>query len=209
MLFKSSLCILALLSILSCNSYIRKDKGDGVTLTAEEALNPSYATIQNKIVQPYCLSCHGSDGGVNLENYANVVRFINPMSASIEHGYMPPGQPLPNDLKQLLSTWVANGHPENGIPMTPPPPVDLVPTFASISKNILEPKCASCHDSSGDTPITDYAYLKKSSWVVSNNLEKSLLYQSIVKGEMPPDGKLSDLEIKTINTWISNGANND
>jgi mono/diheme cytochrome c family protein len=176
-----------------------------------------FSTIQTKVIQPYCISCHSSAGGnadgVNLENYSNVLHYIDKVqdTVAVRHS-MPPGQPLSKGLQQLLVTWISNGSPEHtsqgAPPSTPPTPTEpLVATFTSISKNIFVPKCAVCHGAGGNTPITSYDFLKKG-WVVANDL-KSPLYLAINGGGMPPSEPLTQNEIDTIGAWITDGAKNN
>jgi hypothetical protein len=46
-------------------------------------------------------------------------------------------------------------------------------------------------------------------WIVPNDLGQSSLYDSLKSGRMPPGGKLTQAEIDTIGTWITDGAKNN
>ena len=202
-----------------CNYSNPKDQGDNAQMISG---NADFSTIQAKVIQPYCISCHSSAGGnadgINLENYSNVLHYIDRVqdTVAIRHS-MPPGQPLSKGLQQLLVTWIANGSPEHttpgaapaepqpSTPTTPAEPLDA--TFTSISKNIFVPKCAVCHGADSNTPITSYDFLKKG-WVVANDL-KSPLYVAVKNGQMPPGQPLSQTEIDTIGAWITDGAKNN
>lgn len=78
------------------------------------------------------------------------------------------------------------------------------PTFKSIRRRILEPRCVSCHTSlvSHQMVIQD--------WVRPGNPSRSQLYTIVQSGEMPLYGeKLKDPELESLKTWIIQGAPND
>lgn len=169
--------------------------------------------------------CHssagGNAGGINVENYSNVMHYIDRIQDSVAiHQTMPPGKPVSKKLQQLLVTWISNGSPEHATPGTPateptePPATSepLQPTFSSISKNIFAPKCVMCHGPGGSAenlPVTDYNFLLKSMWIVPHDLGQSSLYDSVKSGRMPPSGNLSQTEIDVIGAWITDGAKNN
>jgi uncharacterized membrane protein len=88
--------------------------------------NVTYAVNVKPILQASCYSCHSnsnalhSGGGVALENYTDVVSFVNngKLMGTIRHdsGYIP----MPNGGGKLtdceinqLQTWIDNGKPNN------------------------------------------------------------------------------------------------
>ena len=82
-------------------------------------------------------------------------------------------------------------------------------------QSLLREKCFSCHG--GKTRKADLNLAtaegiakggESGALIVPREPEKSLLYEKIHSGEMPPDEKdrLSDAEIKLIERWILNGA---
>jgi uncharacterized membrane protein len=220
-----TLSLIGLLSMATaCNSYVAKDSGGPLVVGGE---SPDFSTIQTNILQPKCVACHstagGNAGGINVENYANVIHSIDQIQDSLTvKQTMPPGQPLPGGLQTLFTTWVRNGAPEHTAgggespgPQpnpSPTPSEDLQSTFSSISKNILEPKCVMCHGPGGSAeklPVKDYGFLIKYEWIVPNDTTQSLLYESVKQGRMPPSGPLSQKEIDTIAAWINDGAANN
>ena len=90
----------------------------------------------------------------------------------------------------------------------------LAPTFASIQKNILQPKCNTCH--AGARPahgldFSSYGGLVHSAshpdLVVPGQPERSGLIEALRHGNMPMNADpLSEDEISAISTWIANGA---
>lgn len=73
-------------------------------------------------------------------------------------------------------------------------------------KTIVTNNCAGCHSTgSSNGNLTDYNTLK--AYAQSGSLVGSLKGQGYT--QMPPGGKLSDCDIKGIQNWVTNGANND
>ncbi|RYZ69001.1 MAG: hypothetical protein EOP09_08475 [Proteobacteria bacterium] len=102
----------------ACN--FREDKLDGdedSPLIAEADLH--YSVVNDKVIRPYCLSCHsaagGNQGGVNIETFANVTAQLpNIKGAAIENLSMPPASAttLPTSSYNLLKAWIEAGGPE-------------------------------------------------------------------------------------------------
>ena len=83
---------------------------------------------------------------------------------------------------------------------------------------LLQAKCVSCHGEKtrkADLNLTTAAAAARGGesgpGIVPGDPDKSLLYEKIYVGEMPPDDtdRLSDAEIKLVERWIRNGAVND
>lgn len=73
-------------------------------------------------------------------------------------------------------------------------------------KTIVTNNCAGCHSTgSSNGNLTDYNTLK--AYALSGALIGSLKGQGY--SQMPPGGKLNDCDIKGIQNWVTNGANND
>jgi len=108
------------------------DSGQGVTGGA----GLDFASVKAQFFQPQCLRCHsnvgGNKGGINLETYANVSRFLNRAQSAVNSGVMPPAGPLPANIKSILNNWIVAGAPEfasvnPGAPDTSNPPVNSNP----------------------------------------------------------------------------------
>lgn len=81
--------------------------------------------------------------------------------------------------------------------------VPVTPTFGSIQRIVIGPKCLQCHSS-----LSTYAGVMQI--VEPGNPGSSAFYESIRSGEMPQRSpKLSKAEVQAVQTWILNGANHD
>lgn len=81
--------------------------------------------------------------------------------------------------------------------------VAVPPTYSSIQKIVIGPKCLQCH-----TSLATYSGVMRI--VDPGNPGSSPFYESIQSGEMPQRSpKLSSVELQAVRTWISNGAQND
>jgi Planctomycete cytochrome C len=98
-------------------------------------------------------------------------------------------------------------HPQQAVPVTV--------TFTKDVRPILEAKCAACHGKdkkSGGLDVQTVASLRKGGdggpSLVPGMPEKSLLWDDIGGGRMPPKGKpgLTAAEKKVIQAWIARGA---
>jgi len=75
------------------------------------------------IIEKYALAAHGGNGGVFLENYNDILKYVvagKPeesmlYKALIGDGLkrMPPDAPLPNELIQTIYTWILQGAKNN------------------------------------------------------------------------------------------------
>ena len=76
------------------------------------------------------------------------------------------------------------------------------PTYTWINKNIIQPKCASCHDfSTYESLIED---------VLPGRADQSPLYTETKNGSMPMGGEpLTEDELDAIQQWIQDGAPNN
>jgi uncharacterized membrane protein len=193
---------------------------------ANPGLVPTFASINEFIIQPKCVSCHNSSlksGNYDMSNYTNtvvnsmVVPFnptTSPLYLRVADGTMAPGSPLSATEKQAIAQWITNGGLNDGTvapPVSPTPtPIPLTATFTSISQNILFPKCLSCHNATlardGYSVATYQATMKR---VVAGNASSSGLYQSVLS-DMPQGlPSLTNAEKAAIQNWINNGALNN
>lgn len=74
--------------------------------------------VMDAVITKSCVSCHseesGNEGGVNLENYDNVIRFARKVKATVEDGSMPPRRktPLTAEQKKMIVDWLEAGGKE-------------------------------------------------------------------------------------------------
>ncbi len=209
-----------------CNYHYEKNPSNGSdTSPSDELINSvSYEEVKQKVFLPKCISCHGSSGGVNLETYAPAQSHLDKIyQATIIDRRMPkaPFPPLNGEELLLLSAWIqAKGpkDPLNGTPTPESPPEVLLPTFASIKKNILDLKCLICHSEGGEAariPLSTINDLVNSPLeiVIPGNPQESglilVLLENARKKMPPPESGISPVpheEIETIKEWILNDA---
>jgi uncharacterized membrane protein len=110
---------LALLTTLAaCNfQEIKGDQTAGFGSFTPSDLN--YASINQRIIEPYCLGCHsvagGNRGGINLETYDAIAsRLPSIRRTVVEQRTMPPSSSpqLPAEAITMLDAWLTAGAPE-------------------------------------------------------------------------------------------------
>ena len=77
---------------------------------------------------------------------------------------------------------------------------------------IFTANCVACHDTGGTPP--DFTAGKSytaivPAYVTAGDASSSDLYEALVSGYMPPDGKLSAEDIEIVKNWINQGAKNN
>jgi uncharacterized membrane protein len=195
---------------------------DDVFVSQELLAKISYAEVKRVVFDPSCISCHGQSGNVNLEDFENTRAHLEDIKkTSLLSRKMPkaPFTTLDQTQLQYLTAWYKAGNPQFAADPNPePPPVVLLPTFASIKKNIIDKKCLSCHNPNGDAdrvPLDTVEAMINSPLeiIIPNNSEESgfiLVTKEGARGKMPPPRSgitaisASDLEI--IKEWINKGA---
>jgi uncharacterized membrane protein len=219
------LLLFASVAVFSCSYSEQKAAPGVVKVPAEMIANSSFAEVYAKVLQPKCVGCHGSQGGVNLETFGNARSFLARIRASAVMARRMPLAPVPplSEAELLtLAAWVEAGGPElpqNGAP-TPNPLPRLEPTYSSIRANILVPKCITCHQPGEDAkniPLLTRDDLLNSPHeiVLPGNPDESgiiVVTQPGARDKMPPPesgmSPLTQEEIAVIKDWITNGASN-
>lgn len=213
----SGIFVMVLVGTLSsCGFYRPKNQDGGFSFNQSEL---SFDLVKSRVLAPRCVACHNSasaKGGVILDNYDDVKANLGRIeTAALVNQTMPPTGPLSDSSKELLRAWIDAGAPREGSGATQP---TLEATFTSIRKNVFEAKCVVCHTAGGTAekvPLVDYTTLLNSprELVLPGNPTESALVLSIEAtddNQMPPKdsglGRLSDLEISTIKSWIQDGA---
>lgn len=98
-----------------------------------------------------------------------------------------------------------------GMGGAPVPTGDAVSFKESVAP-ILVAKCGNCHvnQSRGDFSAASYTALVNSTTIAFGKPDDSRLVEVIANGEMPKGGgRVSDAELKTLKTWIAQGAKFD
>lgn len=157
--------------------------------------------------------------GVNLTSYTNIIRYVIPGNAANSKLYKviiktngdrmppPPMPPLSAAQKALIQKWINQGARNNsciGACDT------AVFTYSGAVKNIMESKCAGCHNPGnlgGNIDLSTYNGVK--TVALNGKLYGSVAQQSGYS-PMPKNGaKLSDCEIRQIQKWVAAGSLNN
>lgn len=140
-------------------------------------------------------------------------RIIYDWIVSLSPGATPTPAPTltPTPTPSSTVTPAPTATPRPGATPTPnptptPTPVNLA-TFTYINANILQPKCVSCHGTSGGYSYANYTATLRS--VVPGNPNASLLYTETASGSMPKRTRLTTQEVDLIRSWIQAGALNN
>ena len=223
--------IASIITFLSCLlilfencSMVGRPQGSGGSGDASLALQG----LAMKVIQARCISCHNAQmpsGGVDyLTNQDALLyyRLVVPGEPELSYLYTlisdgempPPPDHLPASEVKAVYDWIKDGFSQPGLGVTPPtPPATLGPTFASINRLILQPKCLGCHNSGNSQGGVSFSsYASTMNTVQPGNINASSLYTSTVRpgGDMPRgSAPLSSAEMSTIQTWIVNGAMNN
>lgn len=216
-----ALNIIGLVLVVTGCTFAKHKPGSGaaesVTNICKDSLD--YKVVHTSLIQPKCLACHGAGSGlVNLDTFEKVKNNIARIQAAVQAGRMPPNNPLGENEKVLLTTWIDAGTPEsvatnatacnsNGgsdgggvIPI----PV-LAPNYESISKMILEPRCLACHDAGSSLDFSTYtAIISHTDLFTSPAGEDGDFVEAVASGMMPPKKlpKLSPEEVDVIRQWV-------
>src|SRR5947209_7490729 len=119
------------------------------------AAEANYSYVQSNMLIPYCISCHGSSGGVSLESIDGIRQNSESILKVVADHSMPKG---PNNMneeqRRVLWWWVKNGAPVGSGPVQLPyktfPPLSddeaaQKLNYTYIRDTIFIPKCISCH----------------------------------------------------------------
>lgn len=187
----------------------------------------SFDIVEQKaiaVLNAKCATCHNAsspNGGVVMDMDSLLASGavvptepgISPLFQAISNGRMPPSRPMAQEDIMAISEWITKMSKDGGVVLPPDAPLPLGPTFASISKNILVPKCLRCHNAANSAGGVNYATYNSASNTVQKTLPmNSSFYTSVaVRNTMPKDapGSLSTDERTAIFNWITaGGANN-
>lgn len=208
-----------LLPLFGCNYTKLKDPNGSdntrFSLPADQRADLSYGLVARRVLIPKCVSCHGTSGGVSLENYSDTLRHLDAIKRTVfETRSMPKQGALDDRELSILWTWMEMGAPENAENGEPGPQLPpLEGTYDSIAKNIFEPKCVACHsagNSAARIPLTKDELLNSPlELVIPGNADESGLVIAVERTDdkrMPPakDGysALKAEEMQAIREWI-------
>lgn len=219
--FKIPTVLLSCVLLSSCGNYFNQKMTEpAIDQSTQDKLSSDFASVKEAVFSARCVSCHQQ-----YSTYQGVIRELPAIQAAVASNRMPKsGGPLTENQKSILSAWIAKGAPdEAGEPSQPNVPMALEPTWESLSKNVIFPKCLVCHNPQGQAKFLDLSnrqiifdnrnrtFGDGSKLIDLDMPEKSYLLQ-ILKDEeepMPPVWsnipRLTQDELKTLNQWLSRG----
>lgn len=235
---KYNLLLILTVSLLSGCGFLNKTGNQLAASLTNTALGSGFQIVDPALnsqaltlIGTRCNSCHSSSstglGGYrSSDSLEQMVAsgMVIPGNANASRVYirsidnsMPPGAPLSQMEKDLIRNWINTGlKPASGSgPAPTPTPVFVEPTFASISRNILVPKCVFCHGPTMAKSGVRYDTYQFTLETVRPGLAtESDLYKETLKtggGVMPPAPAphLNQLELEAIRNWINSGAANN
>lgn len=223
--------VLEILLVVSGCRFYYEEKLPKAPARSVELSEVSYQEVNDEVLGPRCIPCHGNSGGINLESYQKVIDNLAAVErAALIDRTMPKYGALTATEYSLLAAWIRAGAPEKAKPPTPTPtppapnptptpmpiptPEPLKPTFLSIKENIFDRHCYDCHSPSGiasDVLFDTLEGILRSprDLVLPRNYEDSGLYIALTREDskrMPPGGSLKPDEIAVIKEWIEIGA---
>ena len=190
-----------------------------------DTLDVTYTADVYPIFDQYCVFCHGApipEAGIDLTNYEDValVAQSGQLLGSINHD--PGYSPMPKDGNKLsfcqirtITIWINDTtFPSPGNPCDP----DTV-YFEKDLLPLLQSSCAQpgCHDAitmEDGVRLTDYASVMATAGVKPFDPEGSDIYEVVTETDPdkrmppPPSAPWSQENIKLLNTWIAQGAQN-
>ena len=196
------------------------------SFSVEELQVASLQLLENK-----CATCHNSTmaaGGIDyitdlnsLIYYRDVVA-TEPMLSPLYTVLTNNDQHM-NILSQaesdLIFRWITDGFTEPAIVTQPSGggAAAISPTYSSISSQILNLNCTSCHGANaaaqgGGLNFTTYNNIMATGTITARDANNSVFYQALVRTaqRMPLNGAaLTTAEIQAIANWINDGAPNN
>jgi hypothetical protein len=183
------------------------------------------------LIQSSCgkVSCHDvatHKGDYVLTNYNTLmqnsegIQPYNPNSSKIYQVTSPaagedimppsPNPALTTDQRELLRQWIANGALNSNCPWTTCDTTGTI-TYTTHIQPFIQNYCIGCHNpsnASGGVILNSYTQVKFYSDSLRNSTPVLLGALSHSAGfiPMPPSGKLSTCQIRTVELWINNGS---
>ncbi|MFY7928380.1 MAG: hypothetical protein ACOVS5_05885 [Oligoflexus sp.] len=117
--------LLTSLLLTACNFREEKNQATDkpVDLPTFDSAQLTYAEVKDKVLDPYCTSCHSDAGGnlgaTNLDSYAAVkakAERVRVRTLEDKNSPMPPGGAIDLSSKALLKAWLDQGAPETTNP---------------------------------------------------------------------------------------------
>ncbi|MNK77674.1 hypothetical protein D3C87_972820 [compost metagenome] len=211
------------------------DKVAGISLAQMSEMDLNFETVR-KISLSTCLECH-TTGNHSIDTPAKLLEHKNEVLDSVRNKTMPPkssGYAALNECEtKILETWIEERTQNRSVvskvkdipacagakPPEPKPKTDFTKlplSFENLQREILAPKCLSCHatDSPGYQYALDDLERMKDNELILATADESLMYQVTIPGRvkyfMPPKKSglqpLTDEERDYMKRWIEDGA---
>jgi hypothetical protein len=187
-------------------------------------LEPSIESLQTKLIDKYCVSCHGTNrpaAGIDLTDVSDSIgdsilpnepdesNFFTEMA----EGHMPPDKPISKQTLDVVRTWIESLDQASSTRPQPKPVAkeievkDLMPTTASVQSLLVDGYCLSCHNDkkhAGGVDLSDIAKLVSSTGkiIVPKSPATSSIYTEIAEGHMPPKARVATKTLAVLKTWI-------
>lgn len=182
----------------------------------------SYKDVKEKVLDKYCITCHGSAGNVNLETYENVMANFEGIKRTVLFSKTMPRRPYKSLSKEefdLVASWVLAGGPT--LPLNGKDPGALrmpilAANYLSIKENIIDKRCIICHQEGGSGAkylMTSREVMLANRMIIPGDAMKSKFIRYIdvnSKKFMPPKktgmSPVTEQEKALVIEWMQNGA---
>ena len=170
---------------------------------------------QHSVADP--LEAHNTITQNRLVDFANIE--ASRLVTKIRGGHQNKPASVADDIAAGIQAWMdlllaAAGDSGDGeLPIDLPEVIPLNGTFKSVNANIIQPKCASCHNPMGENREIDYSNYETTlatGEINPGNPGDSKMLEACVDGDMPQGAPpLSREELAAIEEWIADGALNN
>lgn len=216
------LFLLLLIAAFGCSPSHERPQVEGFEVPQKLVESVSFNELFNNVFEPSCIGCHGSQNEVNLESADTARKALRKITNAVLIKRSMPKAPytsLSDQQLQLIAAWVKAGGPDAPLDGSQAQErTTLEPTYNSIRKKILKPRCFVCHGPGGEAHRVS---LDSAQEMIDSPLEivipgvpeesgLMLVTRSSARKRMPPKeteiGPLTLAEIQVIETWIAAGA---
>lgn len=218
---KTLLVIGAVLFLSACGNYLKQSPIETAEEGEIEKLSSDFESIRTNIFSPRCTTCHQQ-----YDRYESVISELKSIQSAIESDRMPKrGGPLSASQKEILKRWIAKGAPRNSRTGETPPEKPVGAAWATVSAEIIFPKCTVCHSPNGQAKFLDLSsrqsifsqrnkvYEGGAKLIDFDNPEKSYLIALVTDptDPMPPPPPFSNIsrltaeQVSLLTEWIALG----
>lgn len=211
---KSLKFIFPLILLVSCGNYFERKDGSATSSDFQLQLGRTitFEEVRTRVLEPAgCVSCHGQ-----YKDYNSITKELEAIEQVILTDRMPPSDPLDNEQKGIILAWISSGAPAGEIVQAPVKEEGLVPTYESINRNIIGPKCVACHSPQGQVPFLDLstrlAIFQQRNYLLNFDMPESSYIIEVITDPFepmpPPESSfeaVTEEEVKVLTEWIRLG----